>query len=563
LVEKLVKIVHLSLLILVVACAATKIKDSQKRVRKYIESKDYQKAFLALEESEIKKNEQARLLYFMERGRLFELLGDYKESTRSYSKAIELVDKYYTKSIKEKILSSVIHETNEKYYGSLHEVSGLFYAQAKSFLMLYLQKENKKWLDKEGKLLEKPVLEKINQEKSRQFLFSARATVVKWDSFFKDIQRGSEKSFFREDPLNKIFAAKVHELVGTRSDRQIALNLYKDAHRLLHTYGHTLKTYQDNYENFSKKVWENLKKKKKIKFPKTGTVHFQQTNAFLDERIYELTSSVRKNQLKKTIKRYQIDTKKMKKKTNVSILIEKKLIQPVEAKNYSYGLASAARNAKDPSTRALIQGVGIPIVTYFALGPLGLGTVSKVSGNTYLYSRHNIGTTMVGEVGIEFELPIVKESKVEPLQEIVIISKETNQEVARRALPIIAPRSDIAYQLNKEKSTGLFTTKGVRVALKHLAAIITAYKTYQVSGGDDNALARFTALATYLAGTKAIAASESADTRHWTSFPANIHMQQFNLEQGEYIVKLSKEQQGTNIAEIKVDSSENFFSYSL
>jgi tetratricopeptide (TPR) repeat protein len=549
------------------ACASVKITNDQKAVRRFVEQRNYSRALDVLKKSEIAKNDNTKLLLQMEKGRIHMLWGDYKEAAKEFREGLRLVDKYYTKSVKEKILSSVLHETSEKYYGNLFEVSSLYYNQALAFLKLYEQKQYKRWFDK-GKELEKPIIETLDDEQAKQNLFSARASVVAWDSFFKEIQRGKEKTFFSEDPLNKLLAAKIHELVGTREDKQIALQLYKDAHRLLHTYGHTLKTYQDDFDNVAKEVMQAWDKKKKAKFPVQGTDQFKTLNQYIDKKIYQLTYQTRRSQLKRTVKQFNIETKDISKKANTTLLIEQGLIAPVEGYEYSYGLASAARNAKDPSTRALINGLGIPIITYFALGPLGLGTYQKIGRNSYIYSSHNVGTTMVGEVAIEFELPYVKPLKPLASQTLVIADKQSGAVVLEKKIPIISASSDIAFQLNKERSTGLFTKKGLRVALKHISAIIAAHGVYKSMGGDDNGLARFAAIGSYLGASKAIAASEKADTRHWTTLPSNISMVDVDLAKGNYTAKLKtvdgEKQSVVELGELVIgEAKQNLFTYNL
>jgi hypothetical protein len=83
----------------------------------------------------------------------------------------------------------------------------------------------------------------------------------------------------------------------------------------------------------------------------------------------------------------------------------------------------------------------------------------------------------------------------------------------------------------------------VRVATKHLTAILAAYALYTGMKGqnNENALfAKFAAMGSYVAATKAIAASERADTRAWATLPRALRVTDVNLPAGRYQVGLAR-----------------------
>lgn len=576
-------------------------RDQRAELRTLYKDKKYNKALVLLEKSELKKKKENKLLFIMEKARVLYSKGDYKQAALGFSEAIKRADALYTKSISKKITSLITNDNADNFYGASYERSMLYYQKALSHYQLYhsgfyLKREEvvKKIKDKNGKkkkvkeTVEKEIL--LSDKEKRTELFAARASMLAWDSFFKELQRrNGYDSIYQQDLNAKIFAAHIHELVNDRSDRQIALDLYKESLKLLHMIGPSYKNFNKKFKKYTLVLQEQIVSKKNnvISDHRELTTHHDDLKKYIELRILELTSIIRKRSLNTTIKKLKITKEvalefKLKKKSNITVLLEKGIIQQKEAKTFSYGLNAAMENV-DPDTRALIKGIGVPIITYFALGPLGLGYVSNTGPNSYLYVRHGAGEALVETVGIEFELPVLKETKRADELELIITkidNKKKEQTVLKEPLTLTAPLGDLALQSMQEQTSYLYKKIGVKIALKHIAAILAAYATYKAMSsmnGDGNGsdfIARAAAIAQYAASSKAIKASESADIRCWTTLPNNIYMSDFNLPVGEYILytrekntgngKKKKKAKQKKLGKLTVTSDKkNIFTYKI
>ena len=139
-------------------------------------------------------------------------------------------------------------------------------------------------------------------------------------------------------------------------------------------------------------------------------------------------------------------------------------------------------------------------------------------------------------LAISFELPAVKSKPIKEKLSVEIFDLKTNKLVFNNPLPIISPLGDIAEEAVAEYSAAIYPKLGARLAMKHFAAILSSYLTYQAMMRDKSQKywAKITALAQYLALTKAIEASETADTRYWSSLPATVHLADAYLKKGSY-----------------------------
>lgn len=535
-------------------CAVQSRKD-QLSIKSYFTKQKHDLALKELENSELRKDKKNKLLYLMEKGRILYVQSKYFEASQIFYKANELVDKLYTKKIREKILSSVGNDNSETYYGSVFERSMLYYYQAQCFYKIYQEGEYSKnqsvTIKKDGKTkqVQKKIKVKLNSNQKRQYLNRARASIVAWNSFFDDLNRSNTETLYRSDLLGKIFAANIHEAIG-RKDRQITLQLYKDARKFLMTQGHTYKHFDSNYQELTRNLQDKLGNSSlslnQNKFKKTS--QYQELLDFLNYKILSLTWKIRRPQYNQLLKQFGPSKsvlerlKESKELANTSIILERKVIQSMEAKTFDYSLNSALQNIEDPTSRALVEGIGIPIITYFAMGPLGLGTYHQTR-NTVIYTRHDIGTTMVKHTGIEFEMPIVKSSPVTNPLKLFVYKKANGKDelVATRDFVVASPNNDIAEQAANERAAASYKKVGVRVAVKHAIAILAAYQTYKSMRGNDGSnefLAKSIAFAQYMASSKVIAASEKADIRHWTTLPAVINITDLYLSPGEYHLKV-------------------------
>jgi hypothetical protein len=567
------------LLLLLISCSI-KQREEQAQIRNLYKKGLYGKALSVLEKSSIKKEEENRLLYLLNKGKLLYANKDYYEASQVLLNAQEKMDKLYTKKVRELLLSGVINDNSDSYRGQIYERSLLFYYQALAYLKIYQNGKYHRLVQKINKEKKKETVKEVQvltPSQKRQELFKARAAIVSWDTFYKELQRSDKKSNFTHDLFAKILGAEIHELINKRSDGQIALQLYKDALKILERLGPTFKVFNEFSENYHQELWENNKiSKKHIKL----NDNYKRTESFILENILRLTKKYRSYEYTKLKRVYlkrnpdiDLDLKK-----NVRVLIETDLIAEMIAKDFSYNLRSAIEEVESPTAKAFIRGVGVPILTYFAMGPLGLGSVSR-TGNTYIYMRHNVGEKIVEEAGIEFEMPVVNYKEAQQGYKLLVfkekkdvqakdekkekkkVSYNLKDALIQEPLNIVGPISDMANMMNKETLSNSFSSRGARIAIKHVIAIIAAYKTYKaMQDSSGELLARPAAFAQYVASAKGIKASEKADTRQWVTLPSNIYLNELSLAKGHYVLMLqsSKPQSPMiKLGKIEVESSKS------
>lgn len=573
------KIFFLSLLFIISSCSI-KSRQDQKNIRNIFSKGEYDKSLELLNESDLKKKEINKLLFLMEKGRILYRKADYFEASKVFIEANELVDKLYTKSIKEEIISSIGNDNSKTYYGSIFERSMLYYYQAMSYYKLYetgqyeISKKVEVKDSKEKKIIKEVV--ELSKQQRRKYLFSARASLLAWDSFFKEINRSSRvNTLYRQDLMAKILAGNIHEVIGKRSELNISLQLYKDALLILEKQGLVYHSFNANFKEYTREVKEVVNGKGKINKTKAikESKHYTQTKDFLHFKILSLTKKIRPSKYSSLLKKYNPSKEvrgKLKNNPNISIVLEQGLISPVEPDNFSFTLKSAIDNIENPTTKSIVNGIGVPILTYFAMGPLGLGAVST-SGNTRIYTSHNIGNYVTKEAGIEFEMPMVHEVAPIKTYSLQVLDKKSNKEVYKKPLNLIGPLSDIALLAANERAENSYKKVGVKVAIKHLVAILAAYKTYQsIKETSGELFAKPAAFTQYMLSAKGIKETEKADTRHWTTLPSNILIDEFSLPNGEYTLNLtSKNEVGVDevakaLGTLEVKTQEKtIFSYSL
>jgi hypothetical protein len=97
--------------------------------------------------------------------------------------------------------------------------------------------------------------------------------------------------------------------------------------------------------------------------------------------------------------------------------------------------------------------------------------------------------------------------------------------------------------------------------MKHLTAIVASYGTYKLLAKEDDAtskfLARNAAVIQYLAASRGFAASERADTRHWSSLPQAVRLIDLQLPPGEYSLRLESSGRVIHLDKLVVPESQS------
>lgn len=513
-------------LVALAGCGTGK-RDALLEYRETFAQGEYAKARTLLKKVQLEKDKKSQLLRMMEYGRVSYAEGDFKQAIDLFTQATELIDAQYRKSVSIQGGKWLLNEATGEFFGATYERSWLFYHLALSHWRMY----------QEGGL---------PREEARKHLFSARAALLAWDSFFQEWQRGTGgKSIYRHDIAAKIVAAQVHEATGVRSDLQISVQLYKDAWNLLNTLGPSFASYNDDAEKYSARLLEDISDGKFApgKKDKVDTLVSTQTHDFLKDKILQLTFVLRANELPEIQKQFgftaaDVAQAKKLKRANVTFILEEGTIPPKKGKEINIGLKGLANLSKDPKTQAQIMQVGGQIMATFAVEVLGLAPSNAAGVGRYVLAR-DLTAVAATEAAIEFEVPEIPATKKADSLWLIVRSSD-GKEVLIRPWSLVSPLSEVARQTLDEESGRRILRTGVRVATKHALAIVSAYALYQnmSKGKKGDFIASMAAVATYTAATKGIAWSERADTRSWATLPRTLRLTDASLSEGQYEVSL-------------------------
>ena len=508
------------ILILLVGCG-TRERDALRAYREAFAIGDFAKAREILTKSELAKSSNSQLLHLMEEGRLAYVSGDYPASVGFFNQAVELVDAQYTKSLTREGSKWILNDASGEFFGSPYERSWLFYHQAMAYLKMY-----------QNKIGDDP----------RRNLFSARAALLAWDSFFQEWQKATEgKSIYRHDLVAKVVAAQVHEATGIRADEQIALQLYKDGFQLLKNLSPTYASFNSKAPEYVGVVTETLTQKGQfVADPKDNapTAIAASTRDFLIERIISLVQKLRPSDLATLTAQLGITAEeiaKFKKSEvgNVVIVLEEGVVPAKVAKEINLGVQGLAKLSKDKKTQQDIARIGSEVLAVFAVNVLGLSPRATTSYGDYR-GQHALMTVAMHEFGIEFEVPAIEPGQL-PDELWLQLSNEKGEKTYR-PLNVLTHLEDVAKLTLEEESSQRIVRTGVRVAMKYVAAVIGAMAVYKSMNkdGKDNPFAKYAAIASYFAAAKGIKYSERADTRSWQSLPRTLRMGEFKLKPGSY-----------------------------
>lgn len=489
---------------------------------------EWAKAHELLAKTGLQKEEKSRLLWLMEKGRLDYASGQLPSAIKTFTEGVELLDQQYTKSISREASKWIVNDGSGEFFGAPFERSWLHYHLALAHWRLY----------QEGSL---------PADQARLHLFSARAAILAWDTFFQEWQRGTGgKSLYRHDLAAKTVAAEVHEATGLRADLQISLQLYKDAWRLLDTLGPLYPAYNGQAVDYLDDLGKALAEEGTFTPPKKHrqeTTLSEQTRRFLREKILRLTLSLRPGEITEVQKQFGFSAQdvaeaKRLQTSNVTFLLEEGVIPQKTAKEVNLGIKGAASMAKDQKTQEKIASVGAEAVGTFAVGVLGLGVGAGGSAGHY-FMASKLTTFAASEAAIAFEVPTIPAGK-RPESLWLVVQGEGGKEVLVRPWNLVSPLEDVARQSLDEEATQRIIRTGVRVVMKHVLAIVAAYGVYQrLHKGQGDFLAKMAAVGTYVAATKGIAYSERADTRAWVSLPRALRLTDASLPPGSYTVSLA------------------------
>jgi hypothetical protein len=435
--------------------------------------------------------ERSELLRELERGTVLYLTKNYYQSLQSFSRAHAKSDELFTRSLKGK-LKSLLAENLDNYYGERYERSLIRFYESLVHYKLYrggFYEAHR--LDNDGKrtLVPKKILTEAERKKH---LMSARSILVEWDSLMSSYGADSAgKSTYRADLWAKLWAAFIHEEVGTKEDRQIALQLYRDAKDVLlknysayPSYNEKYKNFNDNFSKFAAMPLDMVR----TKFI-SNTAAAKDVLAFIDSKITKLTEN---------------------KKDNFTVVLTDNFVSPRKAKKIRVGVPLAALLAAGNNSQDFIRFVRNVL---FNLEAAGLPTV-------------------------EFELPYIEPDREQTPYVLDIFEKnEGISQMWTLPLNLVEPVTDIAVRSLDEKIVSSHAKIIATVTAKYAAAMYSAYKIYLSRNGDN--LGKMLALLAYGTASKTIAKTTKADLRQWNSLAARIYIGSIRLEPGEYFSSLN------------------------
>ena len=497
------------------------MKDQMKEYRDAYALGDFEKAAITLEKSELKKDTKSLLLWHLEKGTLTLAQGNEDEAIIHFQTSLELIDQLYTTKLSSKAASLLINDASDEFYGASYERSYAHYFLAKSLYSRYQKTKNN--LDLQG----------------------ARGTILAWDSYFTQLQRAaSSKTLYQTDLMLKIFGGQVHEASGIRNDNQIALQLYKDALKILNTQGGVFTIFNEKSLDYIKSYEKEGKAPPAKLYASTPAL--EDLKDFLHYKILALTKDIRNSEFKSLVKdlkpKPEIEKRASLGSGNVVLVLEEGLIPKKVGKPFNFGIKGAMNAVDNKGAKTFIATVGTEAVTLFAMNKLGMFPTQTANPGSFLFA-HDVTRLAVQEAAVEFELPMIENVPLVQRLEYFILN-DKGVVIQRGPFPVVSDNGDIARIVLEEDVVSRYIKTGTRVAIRHLVAIVGAMKVYQSlkKGNDDGGdfLAKTAAMATYVGASKGIAMLEKADTRHWTTLPQALRMAEVKLPMGNYQLALGR-----------------------
>ncbi|OIQ19005.1 MAG: hypothetical protein BM556_06895 [Bacteriovorax sp. MedPE-SWde] len=505
---------------------ATNSRKSHEKLRGLVKSQKLSDAEQFVKSDKFFPEKESRLLKYLETGMIQHLNGNYYQSLKTFDKAKELSDKLFTVSISKKLKSAVGNSNLDNYYGEKYERSMIRFYQVLNHYALYYTGNYEQYdivtKNEKGEKVNKKTIpaKKLTAKQRRFHLSGSKNVLIEWNSLLDNYKSTSGGQVtYKDDLLAKVFGAFIHEQMGTRHDDKVALNLYREARKVLFRNFNILETYNKK----SKKFKSDFKKlpnmsKKKVELNYVAKTRFYKS---LDTYLADKVKALKKG-----------------KKSNVFVLIENGFVTPKKVKKFEFPIPTDS----------------IPASVTNASGFMGF------AGKVLKAGKDSIPK-------IYFEMPEIPYEPVTGEHKILVKSK--GKVVAEKGFAVVNPLSNLATMTLSEDVLGLYAKVGARVAVKHVAALATSYMIYESNKSKGDFIAMTLASASYAAANKGIEMSEKADLRVWSTLPHNFRLTSLKLPAGQYDVFLvenngkkdSEKQLGTLNVDAKKTSLVKFRTY--
>lgn len=498
------------------ACA-TNNRDSQTELKKNLVKKDYSKALELINDKKFLSEKNDELLKMFERGRVLYLSGNYFQALNEFNKAKDLSEQLFTVSVSKKAATVLANDNADNYYGSNFEKSMIRFYQSLTHMMLFKKGEyetytfEEKSADGKSVVSKKVEAKKLSDQEKKFHLTAAKSVLLDWDTYLNSVKAvtGGEVTF-KDDLLAKVFGGFIHENFGTAADVTVAKDLYKVGKEVMFKNYDIYPTYNQKYQDFRKDFSKfaempitDVEKNYVVK-----TEYNTELSSYLDSKIEKLSKG---------------------QKDNCLFVFEEGFISEKVVKKFDIPLAGDGASASD----------------------------SKMVGDAGFlsFSVSVLGAAKDALPKIYFELPEIVMPK--PAGKTVLIIEDLKgAKITELKMQLINPMGEIANQALDEMTKTLYLKTGVRVAGKHLAALIVAYQIYKSNQSKGDFIAMSLATLSYKAANKGIEFSERADLRSWKSLPQHLKLVSTSLKAGDYKLKIVTDGVEVESREFRVESGE-------
>ena len=490
------KILSLTILIIVLSSCSGAVKNREisVKIRQNIKNNEYDQALENAKSKNYYTQENSKLLKNLEIGTIHYMRGEYYQALKYFEKAKKISDDLYTISVSRK-LSGAWDANLDNYYGERYERSMIRFYLSLINYDIYKQGFYEEYKDENNNIIPK---KELNNSEKNFHLNYARSSIIEWDTLLKSMQNESVgKSIYKNDMMAKLWGAYIHSEFNSSGDRQIALQLYRDADELL------LRNY-NMYPIFNRKS---------EKFNRDFNSLPYKTYSELYENYIDETNYAR--DLKQYINENLINLENNQ-ENNLIVLLKDDLISPKEVDTVKIPLPMTS----DPTL--------------------------------YSYAR-SVMTIANGVPVIPIEFPKIK--RVETIQRYILKAyNENDEEIASTTLALIEPLSDIAKKTLDDEIALIRTAIITRIAAKYVVALAGAYAIHK-QGGD---FSDIIALATFAASVATINETSRADIRYWSTLFSDIQMGGLKLPNGKYKIKIQSNDKIFYDEIVEIDNNKKF-----
>lgn len=233
------------------SCSSHQYRENQQLLTDLVAKKDVAEIEKLTSKKSFLPGEESWFLKDLEVGNAQYINGNYCSAVDWFDKALDKTRSQYTVDVSDKI-SSMIGVGEDVFYGTSYENSlTRFYRSLASYHVFnngFCAVKGSK--DKENQAEKKALTDK----EKRQKLYSARSTVLEWNSWLRGRYVAKNDRLYIDDLLMRLWGAFLHEKIGSKYDLQTAKHLYEDAKDVAVNRMAVYKLFNKNSEHFVKNL---------------------------------------------------------------------------------------------------------------------------------------------------------------------------------------------------------------------------------------------------------------------------------------------------------------------